>query len=1169
MLALAAVFTLTFPSSSLAGPVTGLPKLIVGGDHDNPPYEFVVNGQATGFNIELLRAVARIEGLTMEFRLGPWGTVRKALEKGEIDALAGMYYSAERSRVADFSVPHTLATPAIFVRKGSPVRSLESMRGREIIVQNGDVAHDFLREKGLASRIITVTDPGEVLRLLASGKHDCALMPSLLQGEYLVRKYGLGNLTAITTGLPQFNYCFAVRKGDRELLSRLDEGLNILRVTGEYREIYDKWFGVYEQKALWDTLKYYILALALALMLFLGFLIWSATLKRQVDLRTAELRRREEDLRFTQYAIDSTVSQAFWMTDDGRLFYVNDAACRALGFTRDELLGMTIRDIDPTYPLERFAEQWRDLREHGALTFETRHQAKDGRIYPVEIRANYVVFDGKEYYCAFATDISERKRAEEELRQAHDELEKRVEARTMDLLNTNRLLQHEITVRKKAEEALRESESAVRLKLESILDPQGDIGELDLADIIDAAEIQVLMDDLYRLAGIKMSIIDLKGRVLVNVGWQDICLKFHRAHPESLKKCLESDTELAVGVPAGEFRSYKCKNNMWHLVTPIIVGGKHLGNLFMGQFFFENEQLDYDLFRSQSSQYGFPEEAYIAALEAVPRHSEERVNKAKAVFLRLTDMFSKLSYSNIKLARSLTERERLTETLQEANLVVENSPVVLFRWGADDTWPVELVSGNVLRFGYTPDEFLSGAITYSVIIHPDDLHRVVREVRDYCAEGADQFRLEYRIMTKGGEVRWVNEHTKVDRNAEGCLTHFQGIVIDVTDRKRMEEAIHESRAKYQAIVDNIDGIIYICSQDYRIEFMNRKLIDRTGYDGAGEFCYRVLHDRDSICPWCVNERVFAGETLHWEMFSPKDQRWFHVVNVPIRRADGSMSKQSMMLDITDRKMFEEQLQRQKQQLAELNSTLENRVREEVAKNRAKDILLLQQNRQAALGEMLDHITHQWKQPLNGIYILMQYLEIICSSGELSEEQVSETVKSSLSLLEHMSQTIDVFRDFYRPEKEKSVFRIKDSLESALMFFEPALKFHAIRIDQDVDPALSAIGYPKEYTQVLLNILANARDAFKERGVEHKHLKIRAFADGSRAVVTIGDNAGGIPETIIGRVFDLYFSTRGSSGGSGVGLYMSKNIIEKNMGGTLSAENIEGGALFRIELNMPL
>jgi len=556
------------------------------------------------------------------------------------------------------------------------------------------------------------------------------------------------------------------------------------------------------------------------------------------------------------------------------------------------------------------------------------------------------------------------------------------------------------------------------------------------------------MDDLYRINGLKMSIIDLKGQVLADVGWQTICSKFHRMHPETLKKCHESDTALTVGVPQGEFKTYKCKNNMWHIVTPIIVGGRHMGNLFMGQFFFSGEQIDNDLFRSQAKTYGFPEEEYMAALDAVPRHGEVLVNLGKAVFLRLTDMFSKLSFANIKLAHSLAERDRLTATLQQANLVVENSPVVLFRWRSVDEWPVELVSGNIIQFGYTPDDFLSGSITYSAIIHPDDLQRVTREVHDLCNGGADQFRLEYRIMAKGGDIRWVNKHTHVEWDAAGGVKSFEGVVIDVTERK----------------------------------------------------------------------------------------------------------------------IFEEELTRQKSLLEKLNETLENRVEEEVRNNREKDIMLIQQNRQAALGEMLDHIAHQWKQPLNSVSLIAQEMAYRSSDGELTDERVQTTIGKIISLLEHMAHTVDVFRGFYRPDKEAKVFSIKDSIDQAIAFIAPAFTFQSIAVELDVDPGLTGFGYPKEYAQALLNILANARDVFRIRKTGEPRVILRGFAESGKSVVTIRDNAGGIPEAVKDRIFDFYFTTNEAAGGTGIGLYMSKNIIEKNMDGTLSAENMDGGAQFRIEIS---
>jgi signal transduction histidine kinase len=240
----------------------------------------------------------------------------------------------------------------------------------------------------------------------------------------------------------------------------------------------------------------------------------------------------------------------------------------------------------------------------------------------------------------------------------------------------------------------------------------------------------------------------------------------------------------------------------------------------------------------------------------------------------------------------------------------------------------------------------------------------------------------------------------------------------------------------------------------------------------------------------------------------------------------------------------------------------------VVKNREKDHLLILQNRQAALGETLDHVAHQWKQPINAISLIVQDMGETYLHGGMNREYVYDTVNQILDLVEHMAQTISVFRNFYRPEKERTVFRIKDSIDGTLMFIEPALRFHHIEVALDVDPGLTAVGYPKEYAQVILNILSNAKDVFEEREVENPLVTIRGFAREDKAVVTVTDNAGGIPDDAIDRIFDLYFTTRESSGGTGVGLYMSKNIIERNMGGTLSVENAESGARFRIELDTP-
>ena len=199
--------------------------------------------------------------------------------------------------------------------------------------------------------------------------------------------------------------------------------------------------------------------------------------------------------------------------------------------------------------------------------------------------------------------------------------------------------------------------------LQSLLDPEAELAGIELADLIAAEDLQRLMDDFYQLAHVPMSIIDRHGRLLVGVGWQEICTTFHRQHPETADNCLESDTQLSASLQQGEYRLYRCKNNMWDIATPIVVGGKVLGNIFSGQFFFEDEDVDRELFRAQAREYGFDEQEYLAALDCVPRLSRETVDRGMAFLLRLAGTLSQLGLSNVKLAQLLAERDQLTASL--------------------------------------------------------------------------------------------------------------------------------------------------------------------------------------------------------------------------------------------------------------------------------------------------------------------------------------------------------------------------------------------------------------------------------------------------------------------------------------------------------------------------
>jgi C4-dicarboxylate-specific signal transduction histidine kinase len=233
--------------------------------------------------------------------------------------------------------------------------------------------------------------------------------------------------------------------------------------------------------------------------------------------------------------------------------------------------------------------------------------------------------------------------------------------------------------------------------------------------------------------------------------------------------------------------------------------------------------------------------------------------------------------------------------------------------------------------------------------------------------------------------------------------------------------------------------------------------------------------------------------------------------------------------------------------------------------REKDRMVIQQSRMAAMGEMLGNIAHQWRQPFNVLGLIVQDLGLSYESGEFSQELLDSNIGKVMEILLHLSQTIDDFSNFSTPDKEKALFKVDQVIVKTISLIKESFKNKHIAIDisSSDDPQIN--GYPHEYAQVLLNILMNARDALLESRKENARIAVRAWNENDRSVVTITDNAGGIKTDILGKIFEPYFTTKDLGKGTGVGLFLSKTIIEKNMGGRLSARNTGDGVELRIEV----
>ncbi|MEO5360925.1 MAG: ATP-binding protein [Nitrospirota bacterium] len=290
--------------------------------------------------------------------------------------------------------------------------------------------------------------------------------------------------------------------------------------------------------------------------------------------------------------------------------------------------------------------------------------------------------------------------------------------------------------------------------------------------------------------------------------------------------------------------------------------------------------------------------------------------------------------------------------------------------------------------------------------------------------------------------------------------------------------------------------------------------------------------------------------------------------------------EKLLFELVERKRLENALKIKTDELETINENLRELVQKEVSEHNKKEQILIQQSRMAAMGEMIGVIAHQWRQPLNAIGLIVQDLVDAYKFGEMNEEYITTEVQTTMQHIGFMSQTIDDFRNFLKPSKKIQQFDVNKAIEEIISMFEGVLRRDSVVMSiENPGGYYLTTGYPNEFKQVILNIINNAKDAIvscRKKGLLDKDIQGKITitlengttdtqSQDKKVTIYIRDNGGGIPEDVIDRIFAPYFTTKSEDVGTGIGLYMSKTIIENNMGGRLTVRNISGGAEFTIEI----
>ena len=579
---------------------------------------------------------------------------------------------------------------------------------------------------------------------------------------------------------------------------------------------------------------------------------------------------------------------------------------------------------------------------------------------------------------------------------------------------------------------------------------------------------------------------------------------------------------------------------------------------------------DFLLESKKDFSFTFPKYQYKIFIKTNPNNKE--IKKIKEEYqTKLIGFFLLVTFISLLLITSFNIFGRFINAIfNRYNKRLERKNLLFKKWkeryelaiiaSNDGLWDMDLQTKKIFfsnkwlsMFGYgrndiqTFDDWLN-------LIHKNDKEKVINEFEKHINKKSEHFICEYRLRAKNGDYKWI-----LVRGKEFNSNRILMMSMNIDERVKLSKELRD----VELLTEHGRIVVFRWenNEDLTVKFVS-KSIKRYGYEVSDfennsnffEFVYKDdVKQLKNIIKKAVLEDKDSFNSIYRVLDKQNNIKWVYNRAILIKDDYSNViGFYGYLNDVTKLKMNEEEL-KQKIEL-------------EVEKNLQKDRLLVQQNKLASMGEMLGNIAHQWRQPLNNINLLIYYIRD--SYGKLPKEELDETIKNAKLQIDYMSQTIDDFRNFYKPSKEKKRFNIKDSLIQSSKIVKSSLEKNSINLEINAIE-IEIDNYENEFEQVIVNILNNAIDAkiIKDEITKFKaKIEIKIYKEKEEIFISIFNNCGNIDENIIERIFEPYFTTKFENQGTGIGLYMTKIIVEKNMGGKIEAINKDDGVEFLIKLN---